>query len=360
MPICHHYCQISRLSTKPQPVWLKTLIVFKADDTFWPKKHAGNADVQSADPQRASQLRRNWYLRSPKLPPDWSPLFMNAASEEAHFSRCGSFARDGNKYWISLHERGWGGVEIWIGVANACQSSWLLGIWRMKCISACVCVCQCVTDAGSAAVEMLFHLSCFPITTLQPEWHRWSECFKRGSNLEDKPSEPRLRPRLLRRGCSCHRARHEPALFAICHSHVFKSGVRAELGPAVFFVFFFWTGSAPCGLLGWLGMTRDPGRSKLSDWGVKKNPKPMVDGACISLDVLWHLGLETCPLAFPPLTRQLLFDFWHLRSDSQWFGKKFLIRKNNSLHPKHKRGPERVPSQFLGKLWYDAMYYNIS
>lgn len=32
-----------------------------------------------------------------------------------------------------------------------------------------VCVCQRVTDAGSAAVEMLFHLSCFPITTLQPE-----------------------------------------------------------------------------------------------------------------------------------------------------------------------------------------------
>lgn len=226
---------------------------------FGQKKQTGNGDVQSADPQRTGQIRRNWYPRSPKPPPDWPPLFMDAAGEEAHSSRCGSFARDGNKYWISLHESGGGGgIEIWIGVANACQSSWLLGIWRMKCISVCVCVCQRVTDAGSGAVEMLFHLSCFPITTPQPEWHRWSECFKRGSNLEDKPSEPRLRPRLLRRGCSCHRARHEPAPFAICHSDVFKSGVRAELGPAGVFLFFLdWLGSSRSA-----GMTRDDSRPR--------------------------------------------------------------------------------------------------
>lgn len=85
-----------------------------------------------------------------------------------------------------------------------------------------------------------------------------------------------------------------------------------------------------------------------------------MDGARISQDILWHWGLETRPLAFPPLTQQLLFDFWHLRSDSQWFGEKFLIRKNNSLRLKRKKGPETVPSQFLGKVWYDAMYYNIS
>ena len=62
----------------------------------------------------------------------WLGLFIEAAREEAHFSHSWSLVGEGNKYWISLHERR--KIEIWIGVANACQCYWLFRMWRMKCI----------------------------------------------------------------------------------------------------------------------------------------------------------------------------------------------------------------------------------
>ena len=123
----------------------------------------------------------------------WLGLFIDAAWEEAHFSLCWSLVREGNKYWISLHERR--EIEIWIGVANACQCYWLFRIWRMKCIF-CVYVCVSVwlmqTVPASSGFPTLPARSYFPITSGELEWHRWSECFKRKSNLKDKPSHSSL------------------------------------------------------------------------------------------------------------------------------------------------------------------------
>lgn len=89
----------------------------------------------------AGLLRRNWYRQRPTQKCLWLGLFIDEAWEEAHFSHCRSLVREGNKYWISLHERR--RIEIWIGVANACQCYWLFRIWRMKCIF-CVYVCVSV------------------------------------------------------------------------------------------------------------------------------------------------------------------------------------------------------------------------
>lgn len=134
-------------------------------------------------------LRHNWYrhLKMSQIGP-----FLDATCEEAHFSYCWSLVREGNKYWISLHERR--EIEIWIGVANACQCFGCFGYGGWN-VFLCVCACQCVTDADRAGIEWFstsLAWSYFPITSREQKWHRWSECFKRKSNLKDKPSHSSL------------------------------------------------------------------------------------------------------------------------------------------------------------------------
>lgn len=111
------------------------------------------------------------------------------------------------------------------------------GGWNLFSVCMCVSVCDWCRQCSH---WMVLHLSYFPITTLEQEWHRWSECFKRESNLKDKPGHfsvwyaalSSVSPASLLLSWSQARA----SSLAICHLDVFKSCMPAEFGPAA------WTG----------------------------------------------------------------------------------------------------------------------
>lgn len=116
------------------------------------------------------------------------------------------------------------------------------GGWNV--FSVYMCVCQRVTDADSASIEWFSNVppwSYFPITSYEQEWHRWSECFKRKSNLKEKPSHSSLEyaasafPTSLLPSWTQIRA----SSLTICHVDVFKSCMHAEFRPVI------WTGQVP-------------------------------------------------------------------------------------------------------------------
>ena len=195
---------------------------------------------------------------------------------------------EGNKYWISLHERR--EIEIWIGVANACQCSRLFCIWRMKCIfRVCVrvCACVCVWLMQTCRYWMDFHLSYFPITTLEQERHRWSECFKREKVIL-KMSRAALRSNTPPHPLLLSWGQTRASSLAICHLDVLKSCMHAGFGPAS------WTGQVPRSLPGCAATTRDP--AKLSEYEltttslVKSVSAPKLTSNFA--DVIWRSSLE--------------------------------------------------------------------